>query len=233
MKTKIKSLLKPDRPISMVQVILTVLFVAALMVSNIISSRIFNFFGFSMTSAVMIFPITYILSDVFSEVYGYKWSRLTCYLGFAMNAIAVIIFAIVCKLPTFDWSVIDAKSFESVLKGTFGCTMASFIAFIIGDFANDKVFAKMKEKHSDLNDHRGFAWRAILSSLIGEFFDSAIYLPLAFLVFNPIMKIKDVVIMICLQVVLKTGYEAIILPVTTLVAKSLSKYEINFIKEGI
>lgn len=222
--------------ISPLQVILTVVFVGCLMISNIISSRIFNFFGFSMTSAVIIFPITYILSDVFSEVYGYKWSRLTCYLGFSMNFIMVCIFFIVSAFPTFEYATEAAQAFNTVLRGSFACTLASFIAFVIGDFANDKVFAKMKKAHPDLLDHKGFGLRALLSSLVGEFFDSAIYLPLAFLVLNPIMSGKDVATMIVLQVLIKTGYEALILPITLMIAKKTAKFEYKYrksLKEGV
>ena len=214
-----------NKPISSLQVILTVIFVACLMLSNIISSRIFNFFGFNMTSAVIIFPITYILSDVFSEVYGYAWSRTTRYLGFIINFFAVLLFLLVSILPTFDWAISDAQAFNTVLRGSFACTMASFVAFLIGDFVNDIIFAKMKQKHSGLLDHKGFGVRALLSSLVGEFCDSAIYMPLAFLVFNPIMQVKDVIIMIFMQAILKTAYEAVIFPVTLLIVKRTSKYE--------
>ena len=127
-------------PVSPLQVILTVIFVGCLMLSNIVSSRIFNFFGFSMTSAVIIFPITYILSDVFSEVYGYGWSRLTRYLGFGMNFFGVLLFLLVSILPTFDYATADAQAFNTVLRGSFACTMASFVAFLIGDFVNDVIF---------------------------------------------------------------------------------------------
>lgn len=126
-KQKFKNAITPDRPVSVLQIILTVLFVSALMISNIISSRIFNFFGFAMTSAVIIFPVTYILSDLFSEVYGYKWSRLTCYLGFVMNLFMVGIFYLVSVLPVLDPEV--AESFNNVLTGTFSCTLASFYSF--------------------------------------------------------------------------------------------------------
>lgn len=218
---------------SLLQTFLTILFVTALMISNIISSRIFNFFGFSMTSAVMIFPLTYILSDLFSEVYGYKWSRITCYLGFACNIFMVGVFYLVSALPTFDWAMGQAESFNSVLIGTASCTAASFIAFVVGDFANDRIFAKMKRKHQGLTNHKGFARRAMTSSLVGELVDSTIYLPLAFLVFNPIMKVTDVLVMIVMQVMLKTGYEMIILPLTTLITKKVSKYESSRISTGV
>lgn len=228
-KQKFKNAITPDRPVSVLQIILTVLFVSALMISNIISSRIFNFFGFAMTSAVIIFPITYILSDLFSEVYGYKWSRLTCYLGFVMNLFMVGIFYLVSVLPVLDPEV--AENFNNVLTDTFSCTLASFIAFVVGDFCNDKIFAKMKKNHAGITNHKGFALRAIASSFVGELVDSCIYLPLAFLVFNPIMTVVDVLIMIGMQVTLKTGYEAIILPLTTFLAKKLGKYEANQTKE--
>lgn len=223
MRNKIKTFFAFERPISTLQVLLTVLFIGALLVSNIVSARLFNFFGFGMTCAVVVFPITYILSDLFSEVYGYKWSRFTCYLAFAINLFAVGVFYLASCLPAVIPA--QAESFNSILVGTFSCTMASFIAFVVGDFANDKVFANMKKKHKGLTNHKGFAGRAILSSLVGELTDSCIYLPLAFLVFNPIMTAQDVLVMIALQVSLKMAYEVIILPLTTFLTKKASVYE--------
>lgn len=225
MKEKLRNFLTFEKPVSVLQVLLTVLFVGTLMISNIISARLFDFFGFGMTCAVVVFPITYILSDLFSEVYGYKWSRFTCYLAFAINLFAVGVFYLVTCLPAVIPA--QAEAFNSILVGTFSCTMASFIAFVIGDFINDKIFAKMKRNHKGLQNHNGFAIRAILSSFAGELVDSCIYLPLAFLVFNPIMSFTDVLIMIALQVSLKTLYEAIILPLTTLITKKVSAYEYN------
>ncbi len=229
MKEKIKSMFTFDRPISVMQVVLTILFIGVLMISNIISARLFNLFGFGMTCAVIVFPVTYILSDLFSEVYGYKWSRFTCYLAFAINLLAVGIFYLASCLPAVIPA--QAEAFNSILLGTFACTMASFIAFVVGDFVNDKIFAKMKKSHEGLTNHKGFAFRAILSSFAGELVDSCIYLPLAFLVFNPIMSVTDVLIMIALQVTIKTVYEALILPLTTFLAKKLSKYEYNLLNK--
>ena len=207
--------------------ILTIIFVSTLLISNIISSRIFNFFGFNMTSAVFLFPITYVLSDVFSEVYGYKWSRITCYMAFTINLIAVLIFAIVSILPVGidEYNAMVANSFRMVLNGSFACSIASIIAFVLGDFVNDKIFANMKKKHVGITNHKSFGFRAIISSFAGEFVDSVVYLPLAFLVLNPILTVKDVAIMVALQVVLKTTYEIIVLPITTLVVKAVSNYE--------
>ena len=211
------------KEISKTQVILTVVFTVALVLSNIISGRTFNFFGNTMTSAVIVFPITYILSDVFSQVYGYKWSRITCYLAFACNLFAVLIFAIVTMLPTLPWMEETANAFAILLGGVSASTFASMFAYVVGDFANDKVFAKMQKGNNE--DMKGFGLRAILSSLAGELCDSFIYLPLAFCVFNPIMTFKEVLKMIAIQVSLKVSYEIVILPLTTYVTKRILKIE--------
>lgn len=217
MKEKVNKGLK--NKISVIQAILTVLYVVSLLISNIITSKqVLLPFNITMTGAVFIFPITYILSDVFSEVYGYKWSRITCYLAFTMNLLMVLIFTLVIKTPAPSYWTNQA-AFETVLGNTPRILFASLLAYVIGDFVNDKIFSKMKAKHKDL---KGFGWRAILSSLFGELVDSLIFLPLAFLGQMPIMTL---VIMTVMQVLIKTGYEIVILPITTLVAKGLNKIE--------
>lgn len=226
MKKNIVEQLKQSKPVSGLQVVLTVVFVSVLLISNIVSSRLFNLFGMGMTGAIVVFPITYILSDLFSEVYGYRWSRFTCYLAFAINLFAVGVFYLVSFLPAVVPA--QAEAFNTVLIGAFSCTMASFAAFVIGDLVNDKIFAKMKQKHAGLQNHKGFAARALLSSLVGELVDSCIYLPLAFLVLNPIMTVSEVLTMIVLQVGIKTLYEALILPFTTILTKKVSSVESSY-----
>lgn len=212
---------KPNKkPISMLQMILTLLAVVCLLISNIITAKqVLLPFGITMTGAVIIFPITYILSDLFSEVYGYKWSRLVCYLSFLANLLMVAVFSLVIITPSPDyWTNQDA--FMAVLGSTPRVLIASFLAFIVGGLVDDLVFKKLKDKHP--NDMKGFGFRAILSSLFGELVDSLIFLPIAFL---GQMPLKTLAIMTILQVVIKTGYEIIILPITRLVVKKTMKYE--------
>ena len=206
--------------ISSLQAFLTVLFVVCLLISNIIAGKVIQLpFDITMTSAVIVFPITYILSDVFSEVYGYKWSRLTCYLAFTMNLFMVIIFTLSIKIPTAVWWS-NQGAFEIVLGNTPRILLASLSGFVIGDFINDNVFKKLKEKHP--NNQKGFGFRAILSSLTGQAIDSAIFLPIAF--FGQ-MPLQALFIMAVTQITLKVLYEIIILPVTTLVVKKVANYE--------
>lgn len=205
---------------SFLQVCLTILFVSAMLISNVITSKQIQFpFGITMTGAIVIFPITYILSDVFSEVYGYKWSRITCYFAFSMNLLMVLVFSLVIKTPAPSYWT-NQEAFATVLGSTPRVMGASLLAYVVGDLVNDRVFRKMKEKHS--NELKGFGWRAILSSLLGELCDSLVFVPLAFL---GQMPFKTLCTMVVCQVVLKTGYEVIILPLTTLVAKKAGEYE--------
>lgn len=212
--------MKKLKKVSELQLFLSVLFVTSLLISNIITAKqVLLPFGITMTGAVFIFPITYVLSDLFSEVYGYRWSRITCYLAFTMNLLMVLLFSLVIVTPAPDYWT-NQEAFQTVLGSTPRVLAASLLAFILGDMVNDKVFRKMKEKHP--NELKGFGWRAILSSLVGELVDSLIFLPLAFLGQMPIATLA--VMTIC-QVGIKTGYEVVILPITRFVVKLVSKYE--------
>lgn len=211
-----------NKKISTLQFILTLTFVVCLVISNIISAKQMLLpFDIVMPAAVIIFPITYVLSDLFSEVYGYKWSRFTCYLGFAANLFAVIIFSLATATPAPGYWM-NQEAFEVVLGNTPRMLCASLLGFVVGDFINDRVFKAFKDKHP--NDHRGFSFRAILSSFCGEMCDSLIFLPIAFLGQMPLETLATM--MVC-QVLIKTGYEVIILPFTNMIVRAVSKYEKN------
>lgn len=212
--------MKKIKNISILQMILTTFFVVSLLVSNVITSKqVLLPFGITMTGAVFIFPITYILSDLFSEVYGYKWSRFSCYLAFIMNVFMVVVFSLVIATPSPSYWT-NQQAFETVLGNTPRILFASLLAFILGDLVNDKVFKVFKDKHPE--DHKGFSFRAILSSFCGELVDSLIFLPIAFI---GQMPISTLLTMTAAQVLIKTGYEILILPITRFVVLKVSKYE--------
>ena len=202
------------------QTILTVIFVSAMLISNIITSKQLQFpFSITMTGAIVIFPVTYILSDVFSECYGYKWSRLTCYLAFTMNLLMVLVFTLTIILPSpAYWE--NQEAYKTILGNSPRVLASSLLAYVVGDFINDKIFQKMKAKHE--NETKGFGFRAIVSSIGGNFIDSFIFLPLAF---YGQMSLKALGVMCITQVGLKTFYEIIVLPLTTLTVKAVNKSE--------
>lgn len=211
--------MKEKQKISIMQASLTVLYVISLVISNIIVAKQFVMFGITMTCAMIVFPITYILSDVFSEVYGYKWSRFSCYLAFAANILMVLSFELSIALPAADfWS--NQEAFEAILGNSPRILIASVLAFVCGDFVNDKIFAKMKKKHK--GELKGFGARAMLSSVCGQLADSAIFMPIAFI---GVLSAKEILLMGITEILLKSAYEFIILPLTHQIAKTLQKYE--------
>ena len=200
---------------SFLQLTLTVVFTVALLLSNIIVNKQISLpFGQATVGSVILFPLTYILSDVFSEVYGYRWSRVTCYIAFAMNIVMVLIFELTLFWPYPD-SFTSQDAFRTVLGSTPRITAASLIAYVAGDFVNDRVFARMKRRHSDMN---GFARRAIVSSCIGELSDCLVFLPLAFIGKLPAAVLVGIGLA---QVSAKIFLETALLPVTVMITKAV------------
>lgn len=212
--------IKDKRNISKLQLILTMSFVICFLVSNIIVFKQIKLpFGLTMTSAVILFPITYILSDAFSEVYGYKWSRFVCYCAFFANIFMVAIFTISISLPAAPFFNAQ-EEYSLILGNTFKSLAASLVAYIIGDLINDLVFKKMKEKYKDSN--KNFGVRAIVSSFFGQFCDSLIFMPI---VFFGTMPFADLLLMILIQPCIKIAYEIIFLPLTRFAVIKIQKHE--------
>lgn len=228
MKEKLKNLWTKFRgeKISPVLLILVVINTTAMLISNIIAAKTFPLFTIPsaeltvvLPCAVIIFPITYIASDVFSEVYGYKWTRRTAWISFLMNLVMVAFFELAIIMP--------GETDLSVLHSTWFLLLASLIAYMVGDFMNDLVFVKMKKKHGE----KGFIWRAALSSLVGEFCDSLIYIPLGMAILPklilgfPFMTWAQVGLCIIIQPLFKVCYELIVSPITYGLSKKLKQIE--------
>ena len=203
---------------SFLQLALTILNVSCLLISNVIVFKEMTIGPFTMTGAMITFPITYILSDVFSEVYGYKWSRITCYFAFAMNLLMVLVFQLGIALPA-SATFAGQEALETVLGNTPRILLGSLTAFIAGDFANDIVFEKMRLKAVK---HNGFSIRAILSSVAGAIVDTSIFYPIAL---GGVMDISTMIIIGLSEIPLKILYEIIILPITNYVMKTVAEYE--------
>lgn len=206
--------------ISMLKMVLTFILSLCLILSNILVVKPINLFGISWlenTCAVFTFPITYILSDVFSEVYGYKWSRITANFAFIGTALCSLFFALMILVQgNSAWT--NQEALVSILGNTPQVAISSIFAFWAGDFANDKIFQAMKKKHID---SKGFGIRAIFSSLVGKYVDGFIFTFLG-LSFLP-LETKITMVLNCpfMQIVL----EMLLLPCTTFIMKKVKKAE--------
>ena len=206
--------------ISMLKMILTFVLSLCLVLSNILVVKPINLLGISWlenTCAIFTFPITYVLSDVFSEVYGYKWSRITANFAFIGTALCSLFFALMILVQgNSAWT--NQEALVSVLGNTPQIAISSIFAFWAGDFANDKIFQAMKKKHID---SKGFGIRAIFSSLVGKYVDGFIFTFLG-LSFLP-LETKIIMVLNCpfMQIVL----EMLLLPCTTFIMKKVKKAE--------
>lgn len=210
--------MQKNQRVSSLLVTLVVTFVSFLVMSNILANHMIQFGWWSIDAGTLTFPVTYILSDVFSEVYGYKWSRRVSWMGAAMTTIFSLLIMLSCALPQPEWY--DGSHFAIALRSSFRIVIASVVAYTCGDFVNDRVFRRMKKKHPD--SLKGFTWRAIVSSLFGNTVDTALFVIVAFLGTMPISEMPG---MVGISIVLKTGYEACILPLTALITRKVKLAE--------
>lgn len=214
------AIFSPEKNVSRLQMSLTLLTVISLILANIMVVKSIDLFGLPFlanTCSIITFPVTYVLSDVFSEVYGYKWSRVTATWAFLGTILCSLFFALMIAMPGNDaWTAQEAL--KTILGNTPKIAFASVIAYWFGDLANDRVFRFVKNK---LPSEKWFSARAILSSLVGKYVDGAIFTFVG-LSFLP-MQTKLIMVANCpfIQICLET----LLLPVTTLVMKKVKKAE--------
>lgn len=185
---------------------ISILFITCILVSNILASKIINIFGISMTGGVLVFPITYIIGDVLTEIYGYKKSKKIIIYGFICNLIMVILFYIAMKLPYPEY-YLNQDAFVAVLSSTPRLLLASFIGYLVGGLTNSYIMDYIKN-----NSKIKYLWfRTITSTIIGEFLDTSIFLIIGFI---GTMKTNDLLFMIVCQSAAKTLYEIVLTPLT-------------------
>ncbi len=197
--------------------LVTALFVTCLIISNIIAVKIGAFGSYFLPVAVILFPVTYIIGDVLTEVYGFCATRRAIWTGFACNLLAVIAIFIAMKIPSAPFFE-NQKAFEQILGFAPRLLVASFVAYLIGQFANSLVMAKMKIKTAGKH-----LWtRTIGSTIIGEGLDSLVFIVIAFYGVMPSSVIGGLILA---QWVFKTLFEVVATPFTYLVVNYLKKTE--------
>ncbi len=193
------------------------LFTVCLITANIVSQKLIRVYGFDLTAGVIIFPLVYVLNDIIAEVWGYRKMRLIIWMGFMMNFFVIFIFRLTIWAPSSPHFIYQ-NSLTLTLLTTERFTVASFIAFLIGSFINAYVMSKMKIRQHG----RNFGLRAIVSTILGEGADSFIFLTIAL---AGHIRHHHLIVMIFTQIVFKTAYEIIVLPLTTYLVKRIKKHE--------
>jgi uncharacterized integral membrane protein (TIGR00697 family) len=206
----------PDK-ISSLYVVLTVFFVACLMISNIISGRLVQIGNFTLTSAIFIFPITYIFGDILTEVYGFERSRLVIWLGMFVNILMSSYFFFIIQTPTPVFFK-NADAYRIVLGSTPLLVFASILGYFVGEFSNSTFLSIMKKVTKGK-----FLWiRTIGSTVVGEFVDTLIFISIAFI---NILPINVLIQLIIIQYSFKTLYEIAATPLTYWIIAKIKKAE--------
>lgn len=200
---------------SMRFVVIAAAFVTCLIAANITAVKLISVFGLLLPAAIVVFPVSYILGDILTEVYGYRQARRIIWLGFAANLAVVATIWIAQVLPAAGlWD--GQEAYERILGQTPRILMASFLAYLVGEFANAFVLAKMK-----IATRGRWLWiRTIGSTLVGQALDSLVFIVLAFAGTIPPAALAVAVIT---QWLAKSAYEAAATPLTYAVVNHLKR----------
>ena len=210
--------MKENKTASQTFLVIAVVYVTCLLLSNLIAGKMWAVTNsVTLPAAVILFPITYIFGDIFTEVYGFKKARTVIWLGFGCSFFAVAVYLITIALPHPGfWESQDA--YATVLGTTPRVAAASFIGYLFGEFSNSVVLSRLKVATRGKR-----LWiRTILSTLVGEGLDSVIFVTISFL---GTMDNSTVMHMILYQYLFKVGYEVLFTPITYAVVNWLKKIE--------
>ena len=197
--------------------LLGILFNVCLIAANLLETKVIQVGSLTVTAGLLVFPISYIINDCIAEVWGFKKARLIIWSGLAMNFFVVALGLIAVAIPAAPfWE--GEEHFNFVFGMAPRIVAASLMAFLVGSFLNAYVMSKMKVA----SQGRNFSARAIWSTVVGETADSLIFFPVAF---GGVIAWKELLIMMGIQIVLKSMYEDIILPVTIRVVKAIKKID--------
>lgn len=202
--------------VSVLFLLFATLFTVCLIAANLFAEKQFHVGVVSFTGALLVFPVSYIINDVVSEVWGMRRARLLIWSAFGFNLLFVLLGALVDVLPG-SGSAMDG-AFHLVFGLAPRIVAASLLAFLAGSFVNAHVMVRMHARAGE----RRFVLRAVLSTLAGEACDSVIFFPVAL---GGIVPWSQMPLFVLWQVLLKTAYETIILPVTIRVVHWVKKQE--------
>ena len=209
--------MEKNKNVSVLFMLFSILFCVCLITANVLETKQIAIGSVNLTGGLLVFPVSYIINDCVCEVWGYRKTRLLIWMGFAMNAFFVAMGALCDAIPGAPyWH--NEEGFHAVFGLAPRIACASFVAFLCGSFVNAYVMSRMKIADGG----RHFSLRAIWSTVLGESADSLIFFPLALGGVVPITELPKLMLW---QVVLKTLYEVVALPVTIRVVKALKRHE--------
>lgn len=198
-------------------VYIAMLFVAVLILSNTVASKLVQFGPFVPSAAIILFPITYIFGDILTEVYGYRASRKIIWSAFAIQILMSLTYWVALKLPPASfWT--NQPAFEAVFGTVPRIVIAGITAFFLGEFSNSYVLSRMK-----VWSNGSKLWmRTIGSTIVGEGVDTLIFYTIAFVGLFSGAELFEIIYS---AYIIKVAYEIIATPLTYFIVNKLKKAE--------
>lgn len=206
--------------------VVSAVFVTTLIVSNIIAVKLITFAGLVLPAGVILFPVAYIIGDILTEVYGFARARQVIWTGFFCNLLAVAAIWIAGRLtppPFWAIGVFDSpetaqQAYQAILGFTPRLLLASFLAYLVGEFLNSIVLAKLKVR----TEGRYLWLRTVSSTIVGQGADSLVFITIAFWGIFPAFAIGGAILS---QWLFKVLFEALATPFTYMIVNALKRSE--------
>jgi len=209
--------MKRNETVSVTFMLMGVTFCVCLILANLLATKQIQWGSINLTAGVLVFPISYVVNDCITEVWGYRRAKLIIWTGFVMNFAFVLLAWLADLIPGAPYWT-NQEGFHALFGLAPRVALGSFAAFIVGSLLNAYVMSRMKIRDKG----RKFSLRAIASTVVGELSDSLVFFPIAL---GGIVPKENLLLMIVSQVVFKTLYEVIMLPITIRVVDWLKKTE--------
>ena len=209
--------MKKQEPVSVTFMLLGVTFCVCLILANLLATKQFQLGFLNLTAGVLVFPISYVVNDCITEVWGSRRAKLIIWTGFVMNFAFVLLAWLADLIPGAPYWT-NQEGFHALFGLAPRVALASFAAFLAGSFLNAYVMSRMK-----IHDKgKRFSLRAITSTIVGELADSLVFFPIAL---GGIVPKENLALMMVSQIVIKTLYEIVILPITIRIVAWLKRTE--------
>ena len=181
------------------------IYCAGIIIQNILATKNIDITIFTVTTGILVSPLVFIIQDIQTEIFGYKKAKKMIILGYLMNFIAIMLYTFSISIPSSS-TYTNQEAFTTILGTTPRIAIASFIAYMIGALINSKVIEKLKNKHE-----KNLFFRAISSTVVGQFIDNMLFAVIAFI---GILPTQAIISMIVGGTLFEIIYEIIFYPIT-------------------
>ncbi|GAB7231350.1 queuosine precursor transporter [Facklamia hominis] len=190
-------------------------YASSLLAMNLLATKQFDLWQFSVTTGILVSPIAFIIQDLTTEVFGFRITKRMILTGFVILIVASLVYQLAILIPPSNfWS--NQAAFASILSTTLRISLASLTAYLIGSLVNAKIMDQLKQSYPD-----SLFFRAITSTIFGQLLDNLLF---AFLAFWGVLPLSALISMVIGGTLFETIYEIVLYPLTRLLIRLSQTY---------